>query len=185
MAALRAPEPSIPTMALEMAVLTACRSGGRAGHEGTEIDYDTGTPWTIPAERWMKRQREHEVPLSADAVALIKRLEPARIANARKAVPVFPGRFNILSIDLRHGVDAGPASDRAQSWGARHGLAARMASARRSGHKWPTGGPVLQRRGLSGAQGRQRHRISRNRKKSRISIHRRKVMSDWAAFLSG
>jgi hypothetical protein len=56
-----------------------------------EINFETAV-WTIPAER-MKRGREHEVPLSADAVALIKRLEPARIGKF-----VFPGRSNLKPV---------------------------------------------------------------------------------------
>jgi len=41
----------------------------------------------------MKRKREHEVPLSAAAMAIIKRLEPARIGKF-----VFAGRWNVKPI---------------------------------------------------------------------------------------
>jgi integrase len=92
MAALRALEPSIPALALEMVVLTACRSGEVRGMRWAELDLDNAV-WTIPAER-MKRAREHEVPLSPQALAIIKRLEPARTGKF-----VFPGRFNIKPID--------------------------------------------------------------------------------------
>ena len=179
MAALRALEPSIPTMALEMVVLTACRSGEVRGMKWTEID-DTGT-WTIPAER-MKRQREHEVPLSADAVALLKRLEPARIAVARGGKFVFPGRFNIKPID--HGtvwtlvqqltgrkvgqpVMASPHGFRSsfRSWAANRRVAFDIAEA-----------CLAHKVGNATSQAYNREDLLE---------HRRKVMSDWAAFLSG
>jgi integrase len=92
MAALRALEPSIPAMALEMVVLTACRSGEVRGMRWAELDLDKAV-WTIPEER-MKRAREHEVPLSADALAIIRRLETVRTGKF-----VFPGRFNIKPVD--------------------------------------------------------------------------------------
>jgi len=85
MARLRDNEPTMPALALEMMVLTACRSGEVRGMLWTEIDFETGT-WTVPAEQ-MKRKLPHEVPLSADAVALLRRPEAARINKF-----VFPGR---------------------------------------------------------------------------------------------
>jgi integrase len=58
--------------ALEFAILTACRSGEVRGACWSEIDFNSAT-WTIPAGR-MKRGREHRVPLSVEAVALLKAL---------------------------------------------------------------------------------------------------------------
>jgi integrase len=56
--------------ALEFAALTAARSGEVRGAVWAEIDLDRAL-WTIPADR-MKMSREHRVPLSAAAVALLK-----------------------------------------------------------------------------------------------------------------
>lgn len=56
--------------ALELAILTAARSGEVRGARWSEFDLDAGT-WTVPAER-MKAHKEHRVPLSAPAVTLIK-----------------------------------------------------------------------------------------------------------------
>jgi integrase len=78
---------TMAALALELMILTGARSGEARGMLWDEIDFDTAT-WTIPPER-MKGKREHQVPLSSDAVALIKRLEPARINKF-----VFPGRQN-------------------------------------------------------------------------------------------
>lgn len=58
--------------ALEFAALTAARSQEVRGARWDEIDLDAAM-WIVPAER-MKMDREHRVPLSADAVALLKAL---------------------------------------------------------------------------------------------------------------
>ena len=56
--------------ALELAVLTAARSGEVRGATWREF-YLKARTWTIPAER-MKAGREHRVPLSPQAVALLR-----------------------------------------------------------------------------------------------------------------
>lgn len=58
--------------ALEFAALTAARSQEVRGVLWEEIDLDAGL-WVVPAVR-MKMDREHRVPLSPDAVALLKSL---------------------------------------------------------------------------------------------------------------
>jgi integrase len=80
---------TMAALALELMILTASRSGEVRGMLWTELSDDLAT-WTVPAER-MKRNREHQVPLSADAMAIIKRLP--RINQF-----VFPGRSNIRPI---------------------------------------------------------------------------------------
>jgi integrase len=55
--------------ALEFAILTAARSNEVRGAQWSEIDL-TAALWTIPAER-MKGGREHRVPLSTSALALL------------------------------------------------------------------------------------------------------------------
>ncbi len=56
--------------AVEFTVLTACRSGEVRGARWTEFDMASKI-WTIPAKR-MKAGREHQVPLSDAALALLK-----------------------------------------------------------------------------------------------------------------
>src|SRR5262249_50768313 len=63
----------IPARALEFCCLTATRSNETRGARWAEIDLGKKT-WTIPAER-MKRDREHCVPLSDAAVALLESLD--------------------------------------------------------------------------------------------------------------
>jgi integrase len=58
--------------ALEFAILTATRVGEVIGARWAEIDFQ-GRVWAIPAER-MKAAREHRVPLSDAAVALLEAL---------------------------------------------------------------------------------------------------------------
>lgn len=58
--------------ALDFAILTAARSGEVRGATWAEIDTDAAL-WTIPAKR-MKAGREHRIPLSRDAVALLAAL---------------------------------------------------------------------------------------------------------------
>lgn len=56
--------------AVEFAALTAARSGEVRGALRSEFDLDLAL-WTIPAER-MKAARDHEVPLPARAVEIVK-----------------------------------------------------------------------------------------------------------------
>jgi integrase len=61
-----------PARALEFLALTAARSGEIRGATWDEIDLNKAL-WIIPAQR-MKMQREHRVPLTAEAVDLLKAL---------------------------------------------------------------------------------------------------------------
>jgi len=71
MSALRVRE-GVSARAVEFAILTACRSGEVRGAQWAEFD-TVGKLWTIPAER-MKAKREHQVPLSDAALALLESL---------------------------------------------------------------------------------------------------------------
>jgi integrase len=71
--------------ALEFAVLTAARSGEVRGAKWPEIDLD-GKTWTVPADR-MKAKKEHRVPLSKQAVELLKALPKVEGTDY-----LFPGR---------------------------------------------------------------------------------------------
>jgi integrase len=59
--------------ALEFAILTAARSGEVLGALWHEINLEEAV-WTVPAQR-MKAGREHRVPLSKRAVALLKEVQ--------------------------------------------------------------------------------------------------------------
>jgi integrase len=63
----------VAARALEFCILTAARSGEVLGARWDEIDREKRV-WTVPRER-MKAGREHRVPLSAAAVAVLNRVE--------------------------------------------------------------------------------------------------------------
>lgn len=68
---------------LEFCILTAARSGEVRGATWAEIDL-TAAVWTIPAER-MKAEKEHRIPLSDDAMALLNALP--RVAGTDLVFP--------------------------------------------------------------------------------------------------
>ncbi len=74
-------------LALEFAILTAARTGEVIGAKWSEIDMAEAT-WTIPAER-MKAKKEHRIPLSRPALAVLSKLLPNRPAEGDGFV--FPG----------------------------------------------------------------------------------------------
>ena len=71
MSRLRAVD-SLAARSLELQILTATRPGEVVGARWSEFGL-MGKVWTIPAER-MKTNREHTIPLSPQAVTLLKRL---------------------------------------------------------------------------------------------------------------
>ncbi len=78
-------------LAFEFLVLTATRSGEARGALWSEIDLGpatsaTSATWTIPASR-MKAKREHRIPLTARAVAILR--EAKALGNGTGLV--FPG----------------------------------------------------------------------------------------------
>jgi integrase len=72
-------------LALELCILTAARSGEILGMQWSEVDLDKEV-WTVPANR-MKAGREHRVPLSPPAVAILRQLKGLEAGEF-----VFPGQ---------------------------------------------------------------------------------------------
>lgn len=75
MAHLRS-RPGVGASALAFLILTAARSSEVADARWAEIDR-TARMWVVPAER-MKGGREHRVPLSTAAIAILDRMSPTR-----------------------------------------------------------------------------------------------------------
>jgi len=75
----------VAARAVEFAILTAARSCEVRGASWDEIDLQQRI-WKIPADR-MKAQREHIVPLSDAAVAVIKTMKKSKINDY-----IFPGQ---------------------------------------------------------------------------------------------
>jgi integrase len=87
LANLRARE-AIAARALEFLILAAARTGEVIGARWSEIDLLDKT-WTVPAGR-MKARREHRVPLSPRALAILQEMETARPGDNCNDY-VFPG----------------------------------------------------------------------------------------------
>ena len=155
-------------LAFEFLVLTAARSGEVRGAAWSEIDTDAAT-WTIPGER-MKGGREHRVPLSGRALAV---LDEARALDDGSGL-VFPapaGRKpmsdSTLSKLLRElGIDAVPHGFRStfRDWCSEAAQAPREVAEACLAH-------VV--RGVEGAYAR-----------SDLLDRRRKLMDRWAAYLA-
>jgi integrase len=69
----------VAARAVEFAILTAARSGEARGARWSEIDIPARL-WRVPAAR-MKGNREHIVPLSESAVALLERVGGPKEVN--------------------------------------------------------------------------------------------------------
>lgn len=75
---------ALSARALEFLILTAARSGEVLGATWGEIDLNAAL-WTVPASR-MKAGKEHRVPLSKPALAIVQALHEVRVSDY-----VFPG----------------------------------------------------------------------------------------------
>ena len=84
--ALLAAKAGTAALALRFVILTACRTGEAIGARWQEIDARAAV-WTVPAER-MKAGREHRVPLSKPALAILAELRPLK---HKPSDFVFPG----------------------------------------------------------------------------------------------
>jgi integrase len=77
--------PATAARALEFAILTATRSGEALAARWDEIDLDAKI-WTVPPAR-TKAAREHRVPLSDRAVAILREMGEAKTGDY-----IFPGQ---------------------------------------------------------------------------------------------
>ncbi len=76
---------TVSAWALEFTILTAARSGEVYGARWGEIDL-VAKVWTVPAQR-TKAAREHRIPLSGPALAVLDKVKPLRMGEM-----VFPGQ---------------------------------------------------------------------------------------------
>lgn len=88
-AAMEAAAPVAGRLGLLFTIYTATRSGEVRGATWAEIDL-AAKVWTIPANR-MKAHREHVVPLSPAALAVLERAAALR-KNSKRSALVFPSR---------------------------------------------------------------------------------------------
>ncbi len=89
MASLR-DQAGVAALVLEFTILTAARTGEVIGATWSEIDLAEAI-WTVPGAR-MKAGREHRVPLSEAAVAVLRRAAKQQpMDTPAPDAPVFPG----------------------------------------------------------------------------------------------
>ena len=153
-------------LCLEFVALTATRSGEARRARWGEIDWER-TTWTVPAER-MKAGREHRVPLSSGALAVLDRAREMEngsglIFSSFKGLelrsPQVAGVFRDLGIPSTvHGLRSS-----FRDWAAETGVDRTVAEAALA----HTVG------GVEGAYFR-----------SDLFERRREVMQDWAAYLA-
>lgn len=102
---------SVSALALRFTILTACRTSEVLQAQWREIDLEVAT-WTVPPER-MKARREHRVPLTAAALAILEAL-PRIEGNSY----VFPGAragrplSNMALLQIMRGMGYGVGGDR-------------------------------------------------------------------------
>jgi integrase len=93
---------STTARALEFTILTATRTCEVLGARWEEVDLKTAT-WTVPADR-MRAGREHKVPLSRAAIAVLQAMHAVRqsgfvFPGAREGKPLYT---NALSHMVRY-----------------------------------------------------------------------------------
>jgi len=153
--------------ALRFAILTAARSGEVRNAVWSEFDI-TSKVWTIPAER-MKANREHRVPLSEDALALLRALP--RVAGTDLVFPSSRGKalsdMTLTSVIRRMHVDAVPHGFRStfRDWVSERTSYPREVAEMALAHKIANQVEAAYRRGD-------------------LFEKRIKMMKEWAAFLS-
>lgn len=171
--------------ALEFSTLCASRSGEVRGATWSEIDIE-GKRWKIPGAR-MKMERDHRVPLSDDALALLKALP--RIDGSDYVFPAARG---------------GALSDMALSSGVMRKMHAKELKAGRKGWLDPDTGFAAVPHGLRStfrvwtaergydhdmAEMALAHNVGstveRAYQRSDMVERRRAMMTDWAAFCRG
>lgn len=158
----------VAARALEFAILTAARSGEARGATWEEIDL-VNKVWTVPAVR-MKAGKEHRIPLSEKAVAILNRMHERSFNEF-----VFPG------------VRAGrPLSDAslAKALSSAGGGSFTVHGFRSSFRDWATDHAHVPREiaemSLAHAVG---DATERSYARSDALERRRKLMDDWASYL--
>ncbi|MEA9567540.1 tyrosine-type recombinase/integrase [Polynucleobacter sp. AP-Nickl1-40-C4] len=81
-------KPSIGAKALEFLIHTVVRSGSVREARWADIDFEDKV-WTIPAEH-TKTKQEHRVPLSPQAVKLLKELQKTQKEKGTESFYIFP-----------------------------------------------------------------------------------------------
>jgi integrase len=166
MAALRQRE-GTGARALEFCILNASRSGEVRGARWSEFDLDRAI-WTIPGSR-MKAGRDHRVPLSDDSLSLLEKL-PRFADNDLVFVSPRGGPLSDMTLSAvlqRMSVDAVP-----------HGFRSTFRVWAEERTSFP---PSVAEMALAHVNG---DRVEAAYLRTDLFEKRRRMMADWAAFLS-
>lgn len=159
----------VAARALEFAILTATRSGEARNATWDEIDFGKKV-WTLPAIR-MKAGKEHRVPLSTEALAILRSMQAVSLSQF-----VFPG--------VRAGKPLSDAS-LAKALSSAGGGAFTVHGFRSSFRDWATDEAHVPREiaemALAHAVG---DATERSYARSDALERRRKLMEKWAEFIS-
>jgi integrase len=153
--------------ALQFTILTAARSGETLGMTWDEVDFDTAT-WVVPASR-MKMRKEHAVPLSEQAVAILRAQEAQRgnphIFAGRPQRPLSGMAMSVLLRRMKVNATVHGMRSSARSWMADNGVEFELAEAC-----------------LAHAVG---NAVVQAYQRSQMLGRRRPIMQSWAKFLTG
>jgi integrase len=163
--------PGIAARALQFTILSAARTNETLGAQWSEFsDLDGAAPtWTIPAQR-MKGGKEHRVPLSRAAVALLKAL-PWEAGNPLVFVSSQPGKPMSPDSMLRVLKAMGHAGITA------HGFRSAFSD---FAHERTKAEPLLVEAALAHAAG---DKVAKAYRRGDLFEKRRALMERWAAFL--
>lgn len=179
----------IAASALEFLALTATRSGDVRGATWDEIDLDAAL-WTIPAARLkVKNNGDHVVPLSAAAVALLKRILRKRVKDcpyvfpAKQGGPLSDMALSMLMRDMH----AAEIKEGRKGWGDRqsgrpavvHGLRSTFRDWAAEHTEYPSDMAEIALAHKVGSEVEQAYR------RGSMVAKRRQMMKDWATFLRG
>lgn len=158
-------------LALRFVILTAARSGEVRGATWDEIDLEAGV-WTVPAAR-MKGDREHRVPLSAPALAMLEQAAELRDPLSTLVFPSTHRRGRPLS-----DMTLAAAMKRAGRGDATvHGL-------RSSFRDWTEEATSYRHEVKEAALAHSvRSKVERAYRRSDLFAQRRAMMDDWGAFV--
>ena len=154
-------------LAVELLILTATRSGEVRDARWDEVDWETGT-WTIPGSR-MKAKREHRVPLSPAAVAVLRK---ARRLSGRSNF-VFPGESGTKGVT---GPTLGRVLRMAEIHGTLHGF-------RTSFRTWCGETAVAREVAEAALAHVVRNAAEAAYARTDLLDRRRKIMEDWAEYI--
>lgn len=162
---------TVGRLALRFLMLTAARSGEVRFARWSEIDLDAKR-WTIPADR-MKAGREHRVPLSDEALAILRKAQGLR---KRSNDLVFPGNSGRALSDMTLGkVLRRASSDKSTA----HGL-------RSTFRDWATDKRVCSEGAMEAALAHvDTNKVRAAYRRTDYIDEREGLMSEWSAFLIG